>query len=134
MINLSQISLQSVDNGELWQIFPRNVNLWKIQNPFFKIEPIIIANRPLLDFSQNQGLKMIAIDIHATMLDGLANKNSNGFFDDNDLPPPELWVDYSIQKDWLIAVVPPIFEPMVENIIENWTMSESITWYVPNLT
>lgn len=131
MINVYKYTLQSSENGEFWQAFPKNVDLWRMQNPFSLIEPIISNNRSLLNFALQQNLKMVSVMLSATMLDCLANEHSHGFFDEHDVPPPELWVDYLADNNTLIAVIPPVFEPMVGDIIENYNMSDCIAWFSP---
>lgn len=129
MINVYQYSLNSVENGEFWQRFPKNIDLWRQSEPFLLIQPILNNNRALLNFAIEQNLKMISVQLSATMLDGLASEYSQGFFDENDVPPPELWVDYLPEKACLIAVIPPVFEPMVSDVIENYNMSDCIEWF-----
>lgn len=132
MINVYKYTLQSIQNGEFWQAFPKNVDLWRQSDPFEMIRLILWHNRPLLNYALQHSLKMIGVSLSATMLDCLASDHSHGFFDEHDVPPPELWVDYLADNNTLIAVVPPIFESIVTNIIENYSMSESIIWYSPN--
>lgn len=129
MLNVYKYSLQSIENDEFWQVFPKNVDLWRQSNPLAIIEPILHDNFALFSFATQQNLTMIRVIISATMLDCLASDYSHVFFDADDVPPPELWVDYLADQDCLIAVISPMFKPMVGDIIENYSKSKSIMWY-----
>ena len=67
----------------------------------------------------------IKVYLNRVMFDGLASVYSNGFFDDDDIPPPELWKDF--KDSCLIAIIPNEFDLVVDECIRE-SMSESIEW------
>lgn len=112
-----------------WNIIPKNQVFLSdfLQN--YDIQSILEKNRAILLSNICSECKLIKVHLNLVMFDCLANEFSDGFFDENDTPPAELWIDYK-HNDYIIAVIPKEYETIVDLCIQD-TMSESIEWYKP---
>jgi hypothetical protein len=69
--------------------------------------------------------KWLCFDPTVAMYDGLAEIESMGFFDSDDLPPPEFWVGYFEKK--LISFIPQQFLDYAVLGVDS-SMSGSLSW------
>lgn len=69
--------------------------------------------------------KWLCFDPSSTMYDELAEEESLGFFDSDDVPPPEFWV--CIDNDLLISFIPSKFLD-VANLGVDCCISGSLFW------
>lgn len=113
-----------------WSIIPKNQVFSPNFLQVYDIAKILANNKILLSSQIYPTSKFIKIHLNLVMFDCLARDFSNGFFDDNDIPPAELWLDYK-QDDYIIAFIPIEYEKIVDFCIQD-TMSESIEWIIVN--
>lgn len=109
-----------------WEIIPKNQVFLPNFLQIYDVENIVIKNKLFLSPHMNSNSKFIKVYLNFVMFDCLARDFSNGFFDDNDVHPAELWVDYK-KEEYIIAFIPKEYENMVDLCIKD-TMSESIEW------
>jgi len=69
--------------------------------------------------------KWLLFDPASTMFDGVAETQSNGFFDSDDVPPPEFWVGYVNQV--LVSFIPNKFLDLA-NLGVDSCISGSLYW------
>ena len=74
--------------------------------------------------------KILEFDISCSMYDCLAYKETNGFFDEGDCPPPEFWIAYIGDK--LFSYIPKEYLD-IANLGVEISMSESLQWIQPLL-
>lgn len=65
--------------------------------------------------------RILAFDLEATFFDGVPASISDGFFDDEDLPPWDTWIFYgllpTLGRNVLFSWVPVEFEAVVERAV-----------------
>lgn len=69
--------------------------------------------------------RLLIFDPCATMYDGISEEISHGFFDSDDVPPPEFWV--GLYTNRLISFIPEEYFDVVDEVIEN-SMSGCLEW------
>lgn len=113
---LSQYFLEQMDSQLIWQLaekgFLFSTHNLKTNEDFLidfhlKVKEIIELRRDRL-FKPIKKLsidgKYLLYDPFTTMFDGLSETESSGFFDVNDVPPPEFWI--GVENDKLISFIP----------------------------
>lgn len=115
------------DSFIFWEIIPKNQVFLPNFLYDYDIKSILERNHEiLLQFICSES-KFIKVHLKLVMFDCLAHEFSDGFFDENDTPPVELWVDYK-HNEYVIAFIPKEFEEIVDICVQD-TMSESIEWF-----
>lgn len=115
------------DSFIFWEIIPKNQVFLANFLYDYDIKSILERNHGiLLQFICSES-KFIKVHLNLVMFDCLAHEFSDGFFDENDTPPVELWVDYK-HNEYVIAFIPKEFEEIVDICVQD-TMSESIEWF-----
>jgi hypothetical protein len=69
--------------------------------------------------------KILVFDVHSSMFDCLGEKETGGFIDGCDTPPPEFWIHFD--GEILYSYIPAEFIEMVNSAIMV-SMSESLEW------
>ncbi|MNZ01553.1 hypothetical protein D3C78_181750 [compost metagenome] len=80
------------------------------------------------NFSFDNGGKLLEFDIFSSMYDCLAFKETKGFFDECDCPPPKFWVAFIDDK--IIAYIPKEYLSLAKLGVDI-SMSESLRWITP---
>ncbi|WP_151717082.1 hypothetical protein [Acinetobacter sp. TUM15071] len=70
--------------------------------------------------------KILAFDVHSSMFDGLGEKETGGFIDGSDTPPPEFWIHFDGVN--LYSFIPNELTNIVDRAIDI-SMSGSLEWY-----
>ena len=115
--------------NQLWNMC--NKNFIKITNTTY-VEVIqsvfkkykVIDEKPSFD----SGGELLEFDIFSSMYDCLAFKETKGFFDECDCPPPEFWVAFI--DDRIIAYIPKEYLSLAKLGVDI-SMSESLRWITP---
>lgn len=58
----------------------------------------------------------LCYDPSSTMYDGVSEESTLGFFDSDDVPPPELWV--CVDNDLLISFIPSVYLDIARNGVD----------------
>lgn len=119
-------NIKKIQLCKFWNIIPKNQVLLPSFLQNYDIDNTIKQNKLYLSSYINYDSKFIKIYLNFVMFDCLARDLSNGFFDDYDTPPSELWIDYK-KDEYIIAFIPEEYEDIVELCVKE-TMSESIEW------
>lgn len=127
--SLYDLTIHAVEEGLLWQDLPKDKILFRRE--IAEVEKIICrqieANRLYPKFDMTGDFHYIKTNLYWVTYDCLLAGDSHGFFEEDDLPPPELWVDYA--DDFIITVIPPAFLPMIESWVD---CNFSFEWYEKN--
>lgn len=121
------------DRGFLFNYFQSyNSNGEYIIHFYEKIEMVAKSRNKFCDFrgAQVSG-RILLFDPSAAMYDGLSEELTDGFFDSDDVPPPEFWV--GIKNGKLVAFIPSEFEAIANIGVEN-CMSGCLEWVTEELT
>ncbi|OBY74589.1 hypothetical protein [Acinetobacter gyllenbergii] len=70
--------------------------------------------------------KILVFDVHSSMFDGLGEKETAGFIDGCDTPPPEFWIHFDGEN--LYSFIPNELTNIVDLAIDI-SMSGSLEWY-----
>ena len=70
--------------------------------------------------------KILVFDVHSSMFDCLGEKETGGFIDGCDTPPPEFWIHFDGEN--LYSFIPNEFTNIVDLAIDI-SMSGSLEWY-----
>ncbi len=139
MNNDLDLSLDKLSNDDLWKACEKGL-LFELfngkkkdndfLNVFFDVVENVISSREyvfpgLNSFDSNFEGKLISFSPSATMYDGVAEELSDGFFDSDDVPPPEFWVQR--EGDKLISYIPKTFIQIANLGLEN-CMSCALEW------
>lgn len=98
---------------------------------FFKIvrSEIAIRRQGLTSINGVEGLsvsgRILAFGPNSTTYDGCAETQSSGFFDSDDVPPPELWI--GVCDGQLYSFVPHMFLPRASEGVDS-SLGESLEW------
>ncbi|WP_145999080.1 hypothetical protein [Oceanicoccus sp. KOV_DT_Chl] len=117
------------DRGGLFRAFQEfgdtnnhlSVFFQKVQDVIEKRAGVIVEKSKPYSFTG----RFLMLDPSATMYDGLSEELTSGFFDSDDVPPPEFWVGVVGNK--LVAFIPKKFLPVTEGAVEN-CMSGCLEW------
>lgn len=130
MKRLSDLTINAVEEGLLWQALPKDSILfpyWLNETAIAEtiIRTQIQRNRTQPSFDMTGDYRYIKVDLYMVMYDSLLADEPYGFFDGDDLPPPKLWVNY--QDGELMAIIPPAFETWLRFILGE-TGFNSVEW------
>lgn len=70
--------------------------------------------------------KILVFDVHSSMFDGLCEKETAGFIDGCDTPPPEFWIHFDGEN--LYSFIPNELTNIVDLAIDI-SMSGSLEWH-----
>ncbi|EXB68499.1 MULTISPECIES: hypothetical protein [Acinetobacter calcoaceticus/baumannii complex] len=70
--------------------------------------------------------KILAFDVHSSMFDCLGEKETGGFIDGSDTPPPEFWIHFDGEN--LYSFIPNELTNIVDLAIDI-SMSGSLEWH-----
>lgn len=70
--------------------------------------------------------KILVFDVYSSMFDCLGEKETGGFIDGCDTPPPEFWIHFDGEN--LYSFIPNEFTNIVDLAIDI-SMSGSLEWY-----
>ena len=110
------------EQGLLYRCFSEADNYL---DEFFREVNAVVAKKEYRDNSERLSGRWLYFDPPTSMYDGFASTFSNGFFDKDDVPPPEVWV--GCDKDKLVCFVPEQFVEQAESGIEQH-ISGSLEW------
>ena len=117
------------EKGILFKLFQKYGGSGDHLSIFFKhVHEVIKRRKNMLMKADNKSTligRYLIFDPSATMYDGLAEEVSSGFFDSDDVPPPEFWV--GVKGNLLISFIPSDFITSADEGIES-SMSGCIEW------
>lgn len=99
------------DRGFLFKLFQESNATGKHVDSFAEVINQVIKDRQGKIKQSCKGRvvagRILTFDPSATMYDGISEEVTGGFFDSDDLPPPEFWVGMVGEK--LAAFIPSVF-------------------------
>lgn len=103
----SGIIWSSMDKGLLFKLFKQYGNTGEHILFFSESVNQIILKRKKFKSNVAEGVvhgRILEFDPNATMYDGIAEDCTEGFFDSDDVPPPEFWI--GMQNEKLLSFIP----------------------------
>jgi len=127
------------NKGSLWELEEKGFLFKLFQNRksngnhlavfFNKVELVIDARRQLISSCKNSientDGNFLLFDPSSTMYDGLSEEVSSGFFDPDDVPPPEFWI--GIVDEQLVSFIPSEYFELANSGVDS-CMSGCLEW------
>jgi hypothetical protein len=85
----------------------------------------LLPSEPVKDLC---GGRLVAFDPEATLSDGVANQDSEGFFDDDNCPPYDTWVLYVYEEAYGRSFIPP--RPQKWESFESYLVAWVPPWFL----
>lgn len=108
------------DRGFLFKLFQENGTSSTYVDLFSVMIKQVIERRNRMIKKSHQGWvvagRILIFDPSSTMYDGIAEEVTEGFFDSDDLPPPEFWLGMNGGK--LAAFIPSVFASRANEGVE----------------
>ena len=116
-----------IERGFLFKLFQQKEEVF-IDTLSERVNLVLLMRKRMANFIQTPlsiSGRLLAFYPYLTMYDGVAEQVSNGFFDSDDVPPPEFWL--SLKDEVLLAFIPDEFIKQANQGVEN-SMSGCLEW------